>query len=203
MRHQSSSLHALAGTYWNDGYGALTLCAPESTSPYCQQTLAHFATIDNVDGAPQQLKKQLVAAWSRVFSSHIRLIPRTVDARIESSNIRSAIINTGADELKNATGVIPFTMQLLDIFPEGYGADRTPFSVELALSNEAIDAEFVLGTNFMSRPEDGNNIMESGYGNDVEQLEVIGLGIRGLDFAQDRLPAQEGWDVYWRKIRSD
>lgn len=184
------SLHALAGIYWNDGYGTLTICAPETISPYCQRTRADFAAVDDVDNAPQRPKQQLVAAWGRFISSHIRFIPR---------------VDVGEDELAKNASIVPFTMQLLDIFPKGYGADKTPFALDDKVGpfEINIDADFVLAA--APSPSDLNSSLDIGSdGADGErQLEVIGLGVRGLDFANDRLPAREGWDVYWHKIRPD
>jgi hypothetical protein len=186
---QRLSLDQLASTYWNDGYGALTLCSSRSNSPYCKQIHAQFAAIDKIYRLPQRPERQLVAAWSRLVSSHIRLIPH---------------LSTGKDGLvsiNTSTTIVPFTMQLLDIFPMGYGVDQTPFEIEDAMD---IEAEFVLGAATAFSSSSNGTLGANWNGKDEgRKIEILGLGVRGLDFAQERLPAREGWDVYWHKIRPD
>ncbi|TDL29087.1 beta-lactamase/transpeptidase-like protein [Rickenella mellea] len=106
-RHQNSStplpLESYGGTYGDAGYGSFTLCPPNGTSFYCQQVLADFKLVDNAHSdppAPPQSIPQLFGAWERMWGSHIRLVHH-------EENI--------------------FNISLTSLFPNGYGADKTPF----------------------------------------------------------------------------
>ncbi|KAI5119180.1 hypothetical protein M0805_000634 [Coniferiporia weirii] len=98
-------LKAYAGTYNNPGYGAFTLCEPTASSHYCTEVLTAFRAVDSARGAPLPPgaeAPQLFGAWPRLWSSHVRLV--------------YAEENT-------------FDIALTALFPEGYGASKTPFEM--------------------------------------------------------------------------
>jgi hypothetical protein len=99
-RFANVSLQDLAGTYTDPGYGSLTLCAPESSSFYCNEVFADFAAVDAV--SPRRESAQLLAAWPRLWSTHARLTQRS------GSNMT-------------------FDINLSALFPRGYGANQTAF----------------------------------------------------------------------------
>ncbi|KAI0075191.1 beta-lactamase/transpeptidase-like protein [Panus rudis PR-1116 ss-1] len=89
------SLETFTGTYTDAGYGNLTLCAASSQSSHCQAVLDSFSPFE-----PDDKSSRLYAAFSSVWSSHIRLIHGHGD-----------------------TWNITFTY----LFPHGYGKDTSPF----------------------------------------------------------------------------
>lgn len=64
-------LSELAGTYSSPGYGTFTLCAPSSTSSYCDQASSDFSAF------PAQ--NQLIGIFPRFWTSHISLAPISND----------------------------------------------------------------------------------------------------------------------------
>ncbi|EIN06837.1 beta-lactamase/transpeptidase-like protein [Punctularia strigosozonata HHB-11173 SS5] len=112
------SLAHLAGIYSDPGYGTLNLRASESASRYSDAVIADFASVDAAKG--DSAGPQLLAAWNRVFSSHVRFVPRA--DRADTFDVR-------------------FTM----LYPRGYGADATPFETTAQLGPGAqATAEFVM-----------------------------------------------------------
>ena len=106
-----------AGIYHNPGYGSITLCDVSNSlnSSYCAKVIADFAAVDSQ--FPDE-RPRLLASWSRLWSSHVRIVL--------------------ADQEGKKCRVEPTTL-----FPEGYGKDQTPF--ETFESSESVPpAEFVL-----------------------------------------------------------
>ncbi|KZT05037.1 beta-lactamase/transpeptidase-like protein [Laetiporus sulphureus 93-53] len=66
----SLDLEKYTGTYSNLGYGAFTLCSPESTSHYCTEVLADFAPFRSPN------EQALYASWPRIWSTHLRSVPK-------------------------------------------------------------------------------------------------------------------------------
>jgi hypothetical protein len=116
-------LDKYAGTYSNAGYGSVTLCDPSNSrnSSYCAQVLSDFAIVDS--HKPSQLtsrlltKPQLFAKWSRLWSTHVRLI-----------------------HLSDSKSV---NIQMTTLFTDGFGADKTPFETFENGEGEG-EAEFVV-----------------------------------------------------------
>jgi hypothetical protein len=109
------ALEEFSGTYNNPGYGSFTFCSPSSGSSYCHKVITDFTVVDTAKlNAPSS--PQLLAAWPRVWASHIR-------AMHQSGN--------------------KFLVQLTSLFPEGYGRDNTPFETAEIGTLEA-PAEFVV-----------------------------------------------------------
>src|SRR6267154_4454668 len=108
-------LEEFSGTYTNPGYGAFTFCSPSGSSSYCQDVISDFTAVDSVQSsAPHSL--QLLAAWPRIWASHIRAVH-------QSGN--------------------KFLVQWTSLFPEGYGRDITPFETAEIGTSDAT-AEFVV-----------------------------------------------------------
>ncbi|KAF8436227.1 beta-lactamase/transpeptidase-like protein [Boletus edulis BED1] len=99
------SLDAFAGTYSNPGYGAFTLCSPSSPSTYCTRVQSDFSIVDNAQGTGASVSnsEDLLAAWSRVWSSHIRM--------------------------RHQHDLV-FDVYLTSLYPNGYGKDTTPFATK-------------------------------------------------------------------------
>ncbi|KAL5529636.1 hypothetical protein ACEPAG_5621 [Sanghuangporus baumii] len=98
-------LSAYSGAYKNPGYGTFVLCDPESTSHYCDSVLSDFRAVDAAQSLPLPPRSdvpQLLAAWPRNWSSHVRLV-----------------------HAENNTN--KFDISFTALFPEGYGASKTPF----------------------------------------------------------------------------
>lgn len=91
------ALDDYAGTYHNPGYGAFTLCPPSSNSSYCTQVKSDFTSICSDE------KLRLLAAWPRVWSSHLRMVHF-------DDNI--------------------FIVEFTALFPRGYGVNTSPFEVK-------------------------------------------------------------------------
>jgi len=91
------ALEEYSGTYHNPGYGTFTLCAPSSDTSYCTQIKSDFASF-GLDERPQ-----LIAAWPRVWSSHLRM------SHIAGNK---------------------FMAEFTALFPGGYGADESPFEAK-------------------------------------------------------------------------
>ncbi|TBU44391.1 beta-lactamase/transpeptidase-like protein [Dichomitus squalens] len=92
------TLDAYAGTYEDPLYGSITFCSPLSTSEYCIRVLEDFASVDSSLHSPSS--PSLLAAWPRVWSSHVRL--------------------------RHSTGTT-FALIFPRLFPQGYGKNTTPF----------------------------------------------------------------------------
>jgi hypothetical protein len=91
-----------AGTYTSPGFGTFTICAPGSTSSTCRTVLDDFRTADRVTGnISASGTQELYAAWPRFWSSHLRFIHDSGDC---------------------------FAFESTNLYPDGYGADKTPFA---------------------------------------------------------------------------
>ncbi|KAI5123304.1 hypothetical protein M0805_009325 [Coniferiporia weirii] len=101
-----------AGTYTSPDYGNVTFCAslpPDykeiiTSSDYCSSLLHDFALVDNAqdrEDSPKAL--QLLASYSRIWSSHLRFVHKRADV---------------------------FTVTATTLFPQGYGTDTSPFSYD-------------------------------------------------------------------------
>ena len=116
------ALDKYTGTYRNPAYGSITFC--DSTNPqnssYCNQVLSDFATVDS--HKPSQIPSyfQLFAKWSRIWSTHVRLV---------------YISDSGSGR--------QFGIQPTALFTSGFGADKTPFETFESGAGEVV-AEFVL-----------------------------------------------------------
>jgi hypothetical protein len=119
----SIRLDKYAGTYSDSGYGSFTLCDPSNSrnSSYCGQVLSDFATVD-AHNTNQSIRTQpqLFAKWSRLWSSHVRLV------------------HAPSSESEHQ-----FDVQLTAIFTEGFGVDKTPFELHEGGLGDAT-AEFVV-----------------------------------------------------------
>ena len=104
---QRISTAMFAGTYANRGYGNFTFCAAATdgagTSPYCNSTLADFASLGPLDD------NALYAKSPRIVS-HFSM-ERTCDA------------DAGSD-----SGTANFVMHAQNIYPNGYGKNTTAFA---------------------------------------------------------------------------
>ncbi|OJA15997.1 hypothetical protein AZE42_10249 [Rhizopogon vesiculosus] len=108
-------LEEFSGTYTDPGYGTFTFCSPSSSSSYCQQVITNFTAVDSVHpSAPSSL--QLLAAWPRIGSSHIRAVHQSRNK---------------------------FLLLFTALFPEGYGHDSTPFETA-EIGTPGATAEFVV-----------------------------------------------------------
>lgn len=136
-----------SGKYFSPGYGSFTICDLSATSLYCRSVLSAFDAVDEARSDPQPPPRetpQLFAAWPRLFATHLRFVHRDAD-----------------------TFDLAFTM----LFPEGYGASRTPFETYEMDEYDSL-VEFVI--------EDG---------------KVVGFGLFGVadpGMAGDR---REGVDI--------
>ncbi|KAF8132810.1 beta-lactamase/transpeptidase-like protein [Boletus edulis] len=110
------SLDAFAGTYTNPGYGPLTLCSPSSPSGYCTTVQSDFSIVDNAQSTVSN-SEDLLAAWSRVWSSHLRM--------------------------RHQHDLV-FDVYLTSLYPNGYGKDTTPFAKERGIGTADGVAEFVV-----------------------------------------------------------
>jgi len=116
----SLSLDAFSGTYTNPGYGSFTLCSPSSPSPsnYCTQVHSDFSIVDHAQDTSASVSNQdLLAAWPRVWSSHVRMRHQ--------------------DDLV-------FDLYLTSLYPDGYGKDTMPFAKEKGIGTVDAVAEFVV-----------------------------------------------------------
>ncbi|KAG1720360.1 uncharacterized protein EDB91DRAFT_1281425 [Suillus paluster] len=87
------AVEAFSGTYANPGYGVLSFCSPSSSSSYCRDVISDFTAVDAAQSSAPN-SPQLLAAWPRVWASHIRAVH-------QSGNT--------------------FSVQYTSLFPEGYG----------------------------------------------------------------------------------
>ncbi|KAJ7292172.1 beta-lactamase/transpeptidase-like protein [Mycena rebaudengoi] len=91
-----------AGTYMNLAFGNVTFCSPESTSSACKTVLRDFHTADR--NVPPATP-ELYSAWPRFWCSHFRFV------HIDGESF----------------GLVPIVL-----YPDGYGADKTPFANAVA-----------------------------------------------------------------------
>jgi hypothetical protein len=64
------SVDAIAGTYADPAYGSFALCTAATVLASCAPVLAAFASIAPLDD------HTLYAAWPRLWSDHLRVVPR-------------------------------------------------------------------------------------------------------------------------------
>ena len=102
-------LSAYEGLYTHPAYGPLALCAPTNTSAHCTALLREFASV-NATGAPA-----LYAAWDRVWTRHVQLLPLGGDA---------------------------FDTKSFTIYPHGFGRDTRPFATVMSLHDVPIRGVF-------------------------------------------------------------
>lgn len=95
------NLELYAGTYADAGYGSFTLCAPTSTSHYCDSVTSIFHAVNSsyLD------KPVLLGRWPRTWGEYVRAVRASGDHR--------------------------FALSLGFLYPEGYGRDKTPFESSL------------------------------------------------------------------------
>ncbi|KAH8102687.1 beta-lactamase/transpeptidase-like protein [Cristinia sonorae] len=93
-------IERFAGTYWDAGYGKITLCAPTSTSPECRDVLKTFSVFEDVTA--EENRNTLYAAYPTILTSHLRITH----------------VGPGDED---------FVLTFTSLFPEGYGKDTTPF----------------------------------------------------------------------------
>jgi len=94
-------LDAYSGTYENEGYGKIQFCLPSNnpdTGTACGKVQAAYNKVDA--SCNVSYTWQLQASWSRMWTSHSRLI---------------------------SLGGHLFLGQIASLFPEGYGEDNSPF----------------------------------------------------------------------------
>ncbi|OSD03874.1 beta-lactamase/transpeptidase-like protein [Trametes coccinea BRFM310] len=99
---QRLPLEMFVGTYSNVGYGNFTLCAPSTTSPYCNRVHAAFNSTHN-----GPTPAALLAEWPRLLATHLRL----------------------EQPYPHRPNLLWMTTHY--IFLEGYGNNRSPFDYEL------------------------------------------------------------------------
>ncbi|KAJ7204677.1 beta-lactamase/transpeptidase-like protein [Mycena pura] len=114
-----------AGTYTDPGYGNFTLCSPLFPGPSsreCQVVIDDFRAVDSAAGRfPDPVAFfELYARWPRFWGSHLRLSPVPGSRDYE------------------------YAVQLTNLYPDGYGADRTPFEDP---ASEDFVAKFVMNSN--------------------------------------------------------
>lgn len=130
-------LEAYTGTYTNSGYGSFTLCTAYSTSQYCTEVLSNFTTVDSASSVPytRNSAKELYASFPRLWSSHLRFV------HLEGQK---------------------FHLEATNLFPEGYGRDKTPFEAMSDGSTGGVAVEFVVGVEGQVEQENGGIVQ--GFG---------------------------------------
>jgi len=93
-------LEQYTGTYSDPGYGTIILCAPSSSSSYCQDLVAEFAPFESDQNDETSSAPRLYAALNPVWGSHVRFVHDTEDT---------------------------FRVSITALFPDGYGRNTTPF----------------------------------------------------------------------------
>jgi len=120
------NLDKYAGTYGSPGYGSVTFCDSSNSrnSTYCAQVLSDFAAVDaHKSSQAASSKPQLFAKWSRLWSSHVRLV-----------------------YVADSDSKHQFDVQLTTLFTEGFGADKTPFEIyESGLVEFVVESGKVVG----------------------------------------------------------
>lgn len=118
MQSTPNALQDYTGTYSNPGYGSFTLCNPTNSrhTSYCIQALSDFATVysQSLNYTLSTQLPQLFASWSHLWVPHMRLV------QISGTSRQSDV-------------------EMVTLFSEGYGDDKTPFE----FSMEGGLAEFV------------------------------------------------------------
>ncbi|TDL17828.1 beta-lactamase/transpeptidase-like protein [Rickenella mellea] len=124
-------LQQYAGTYSNPGYGSITFCDPRGNSSYCRAVLSNFSTVDSASQStsPADNSSSLFAATNRLWCTHIRL--DAIEPQLPAPN----------PDVNGDT----FGMRTPFLYPEGYGADKTPFADTYGLGDNYIAvAQFVV-----------------------------------------------------------
>lgn len=137
------NLEAYTGTYNNSGYGSFTLCTAYSTSQYCTEVLSNFTTVDShriaaeASSGPytRNSAKELYASFPRLWSSHLRFV------HLEGQK---------------------FVLEATNLFPEGYGRDKSPFEAMSDGSTGGVAVEFVVGVGGQEEQENGGRVQ--GFG---------------------------------------
>jgi len=132
----------LAGTYYNPGYGTAVLCGVHSPSSFCQSILDDFRSVDKSLSANST---DLFVSWKTTWSSYLRFT------------------HTIGNQYMVYTG---------RIYPEGYGRNSTPFSIQSTIGL----ATFVVGNK-----------------------SAVGFGITGISGVNRSGPVEEASDVWFVK----
>ncbi|KAH7908433.1 beta-lactamase/transpeptidase-like protein [Hygrophoropsis aurantiaca] len=158
QRAPDSNNHGLpvenyTGYYASPGYPSLMLCDPSSSTERCKSLLAQYS---RVDSAKNHTKPYLIAEWTGFWNKHVRLEYQ-------------------------ANGL--FSTEFITLFPYGYGADKTPFMVDVFPDINTI-AEFVVQDN---------------------SVEVVGFGLfrtEGFETEREKRgrSVQEKADVWFTKV---
>lgn len=110
----SLPLNKYAGTYYDPGYGNVTLCAPSLAPPEsCMPVLKAWSFFENTTDVTRPV---LYAAWPSVWVSHARLLHEDGDR---------------------------FHLSATYLFPGGYGRDKSPFHSDVTPETVAL-AEFLV-----------------------------------------------------------
>jgi hypothetical protein len=120
------SLDRFTGNYTDPGYGRLTLCSLRSASPECVRILSEVAPIRS-QSVLDHKEEVLYASRPSPWSTHLRLL------RVED------------DDRTNGERVARFNLVLSQIFPHGYGNNKTAFEFQLVSRGDRVKAEFLLG----------------------------------------------------------
>lgn len=151
-------LSALAGTYANPGYdGPLTFCSyPSAAETPCAAVLDDFALVDPDFEAEKH--RALYARWPRFVATHLKLLRR-----------------------ENSPNGLLFDLDTLLFYPEGSGADRSPFYYR----------------NLPGTDRPGGSLAE--FGTEGLGGEVRGLGVWGFAAGpRERVPGSpEGSSEVW------
>jgi hypothetical protein len=94
------------GVYRNPGYGDITLCSSSSATKSCAQVLVDFSVFENTKAVIKGLPR-LYASWTRLWSTHARMVPSAQNASWE------------------------FTATSL--YPRGFGRDGTAFQTPVGM----------------------------------------------------------------------
>ena len=107
------------GTYHDPGYGTISFCTPQTDTPACKEVITEFTPIQNIvyeTNSSSEWPLGLYAKHPRLFSSHIRVVPKEGDL---------------------------FKLIFTYLFPEGYGRNSTAFEM-WAPGLADSDAQFVV-----------------------------------------------------------
>lgn len=128
------NLEAYTGTYNNSGYGSFTLCTAYSTSQYCTEVVSNFTIVDSASSTQhtRNSAKELYASFPRLWSSHLRFI------HVEGQK---------------------FHLEATNLFPDGYGRDKSPFEAMSDGSTGGVAVEFIVGVE-----GEGNGGKVQGFG---------------------------------------
>jgi hypothetical protein len=110
--------NTLAGTYYDPAYDTLILCSTKKPSSECRDTLSSFTALQNGSLNPAQLYGYFPKR--KFWAKHVRLTP------LPTFNVTSR-----------------YDFEAMTVFPEGYGANKTPFA-HAAARTVKVRAQFQL-----------------------------------------------------------